>query len=278
MSELLDASIEYLGMGFHLLPLHGKRPVAQHWSWDDSVHGEVETDEDRAKLAEVFDDPYVTGVAILIPQHVLVADIDTDEAADLFIEYAGGVPNTRTAQTKNGLHLWFLAPGAESSIWLGDRVLLFKGFGGYVVAPPSRHFTDDTVTEQDGVYTWIGDDWRVIDWLPDGFERPMRAREVMSQHAPPPVIEPFPVVVGLGDKRWRFELHWPIDGLCRAIEEAPDGNQNNMIAWAALTCAENGVPYDVAMTQLLEAALRGNHPRSRAVTTIRSAYRRKGAR
>jgi hypothetical protein len=65
-----------------------------------------------------------------------------------------------------------------------------------------------------------------------------------------------------------------LDGLCRAIREAPDGNQNNMIAWAAMQARDEGVPFESAMPQLLAAAIEGGHPERRARTTIKGAYKR----
>lgn len=72
------------------------------------------------------------------------------------------------------------------------------------------------------------------------------------------------------DKVWDFNTV----GLERAIESAPDGNQNSVIHWAACVCRDEGVPADVAMERLLAAAKRGNHPRKRAYDTIRGAYKR----
>ena len=230
VTELTDAVAEYLSLDLHLLALKGKRPNPRYhsvnedgvgWSWERSIWGVPESDEERSALDEVFTHPSTTGVAILIPQHVYVADVDTDEAAALFEEYAGGVPETRTAKTPHGLHFWFLAPGAMSNVWLGGRTLLLKGFGGYVVAPPSRN-------EEGEQYAWLGD-WHIIDWLPDNFSSPLAARDALTVENPvTPQIEPYVKVICLPGKRFYTKRVWPIEGLCRAIEEAPDGNQNNL--------------------------------------------------
>jgi hypothetical protein len=269
-------------LGHHLLALQGKRPHPKYheeWDWDNSIHGAPETAEEHQALISVFRDKTVTGLAILIPEHVLVADVDTEAAAALFVELAGGMPDTVAAQTKNGLHLWFLAPGADGSLWLGDRTLLFKGFGGYVVAPPSAHF--DEHGEQDFTYTWIKPMGGAagFDWLPDGIAARARAERALSagkpavEHGNPVSMEPEII-----DGRWTGR-GWgvlDIEGLRQAIIHAKDGNQNNVIYWAACTARDEGVAYEDAMTQLLSAANEGHHPIERAKSTIRGAYKVRG--
>lgn len=280
MNSLTEAALDYLERGHHLLALTGKRPNPRYhgkdadgnggWSWDMSIHGVPETDEEREALASVFADPTTSGVAILIPEHILVADVDTEEAAALFMELAGEVPETVTAKTTKGLHVWFLSPGADASRWVGGRKLLFKGFGGYVAAPPSAHLDDKGV--QDGVYTWLRDFDSGIDALPAGIEERMRFERALDATAP----------LKTGDTGRFMVVDWPklypsyhIEGLCKAIVHAPDGNQNNMIAWAAMQARDEGVPFEVAMPLLLAAAIEGGHPRERARATIKGAFTRR---
>ena len=100
VNDLTEAALGYLRLEMHLLALTEKRPNPRYhskgeddevgWSWDKSIHGWPETDADLHALEEVFTHPSTTGVAILIPMHVLVADVDTEEAAVLFAELAGG--------------------------------------------------------------------------------------------------------------------------------------------------------------------------------------------
>jgi hypothetical protein len=278
MHDLTRAAISYLAAGHHLLALTGKRPNTKYhqgWDWDRSIHGLPESAEDEDRLNDIFADKTTTGVAILIPENVLVADIDTEAAASLFQSMSDEVPNTQTGKTPNGLHLWFLAPGANGSQWLGDRTLLFKGYGGYVVAPPSAHFNE--YGQQDGVYEWIGG-WGVIDWLPEKIDERLKAQRALTATEPVKTSEggAFLFVPTDEDGRWTGQGWgaWHIEGLCRAIIDAPEGNQNNMIAWAAMQARDEGVPFPTAMTQLLAAALEGNHPKHRAEATIRGAYKR----
>lgn len=287
MNDLTFAALDYLGRGHHILALTGKRPNTRYhgkdadgnggWSWDLSIHGYPESDEEVAALAEVFEHPSTTGVAILIPPHVLVADVDTEDAAVLFMELAGAVPDTVISKTPNGLHLWFFTPGETAGMWLGGRTLLFKGFGGYVAAPPSAHFSSDGVV--DGVYEWVASFDDGMDSLPAGIEERLRFEKALSALSPVKTMDSgtFAVVPTDDAGRWTRKLwpSWHIDGLCRAIREAPDGNQNNIIAWAAMQARDEGVPFDIAMPLLLTAAVDGGHPRERARATIKGAFTRK---
>ena len=294
MTSLSDAAGEYLRAGLHILALEGKKPNprvhGESWSWADSFWGAAESASDVAQIERAFDFSRsgTTGIAILIPPDFLVADVDTDRAAQLLVDLGyTGTDETVAATTKNGIHIWFWWPGAERNRWLGDgqqpdpsRTLLFKGFGGYVVAPPSKHF--DSAGREDGDYAWISPlvvngMLQMPDTLPAGAGTKMRVadqwaamkpdKEQMSHFTMTPVE-------GLQWWQWPVDRTYAMEGLERAIENAADGNQNNVIHWAALTCKEEGVPYDVAMERLLAAAERGNHPRNRARDTIRGAYKR----
>src|SRR3990172_5705138 len=156
MTPLTEAAAEYVGAGLHVLALTRKRPNGrfhEEWSYENSIHGTIQSDADIEGLEAVFGHASTTGVAILIPPAVLVADVDTEEAAALFLELAAGLPDTPVGKTPNGLHVWYHVPAADGTVWLGGRTLLFKGMGGYVAAPPSRHFDEDG--KEDCVYTWI---------------------------------------------------------------------------------------------------------------------------
>lgn len=282
-SDLAIAAADYLRGGYHLLLLRGKRPHTKYhkeWDWDNSIHGDPM--KAGQSLWDALADPTVTGIAILIPEHVLVADIDTHEAAQLFRDLAGDIPrDTAIARTTKGLHVWYVAPGAKASRWLGDRSLLFKGFGGYVAVEPSAHFTDDTLTEQDGSYQWLSPLTDGLAFLPEGISAMFAAADEMQALLPKRDHDDdmTRIELQLADGKWTGEMWptWHMDGLAHAVETAKDGNQNNMIHWAACVARDGGVPYEVCMDILLAAALKGNHPKARAVSTIRGAYKRSRA-
>jgi len=294
-TPLQQAALEYIQAGLHILALNGKKPNGrvhgESWSYADSFHGAVDPAakaEYDALHASFSEKKGTTGIAILIPPGLYVADVDSDRAAQLLLDlgFEAG-EDTIATQTKNGLHIWFWHPEAGQNRWAGDgqepnpgRTLLFKGLGGYVVAPPSLHFADDGTV--DGTYTWvqplvIGGMLQMPDVLPSGVAARFKAEDQFN--ATKPDKEPmtsFTVTPSDGVPWWQWERVWDFQttGLERAIETAGEGNQNNIIHWAAMTCREEGVPLEVAMERLMAAAERGNHPRNRARDTIRGAYKR----
>jgi len=296
MTPLQQAAIEYLQAGLHILALSGKRPNGrvhgESWSWDDSFFnddGMPLTDLDYAAIEQAFSEAKgTTGIAILIPPDFLVADVDSERAAKLLKDLGfQKTDDTIVAQTKNGLHIWFWWPGADRNRWVGDgqepdpaRTLLFKGLGGYVVAPPSAHF--DNAGVEDGSYRWgtsIVEDGHIImpDLLPAGAQERFALDDQFSETTPPKeAMSSFTLVPAKGVPWYLWEKVWSYntEGLEKAIENAADGNQNNMIHWAACVARDEGVPLNVSMDRLLAAATRGGHPRNRARDTIKGAYKR----
>ena len=269
------AAADYLRSGYRLLALRGKRPnpvFHEEWSWDRSVRGDPTGHE--ADIEAIFDHPSTTGIAILIPENVLVADIDTEEAAALFKDLAGDPKDTAIGRTVNGIHVWYVAPGEAASRWLGGRTLLFKGFGGYVAVEPSKHFAEDGT--EDGEYRWLTPPEQGYDFLPEGIAAMLKADALRDAMKPEAESDFMSIQLQLKDGKWTGEMWptWNMDGLVRVIRDAAEGNQNNIIHWAACTARDGGVPYEVSMEVLLAAALEGHHPRSRAVSTIRGAYKR----
>ncbi len=293
MTDIQDAAFRYVSAGLHILALTGKKPNGrvhgESWSWDDSFHGVPKLDEQVAFNDCFSEAKGTTGIAILIPEHFLVADVDSDRAAQLLLDLGWKhEPKSIIAKTKNGLHVWFYWPGADRNRWVGDgeqpdpgRTLLFKGFGGYVVAPPSLHFAEDGTV--DGTYEWV----RSLvsssatlyepDDLPAGVVEKFKMADLFDATKPDKdTMTTFTMEPQDGVPWWAWPKTWDYQtsGLEKAIETAADGNQNNIIHWAAMTCREEGVPYEIAMERLLAAAVKGGHPRQRARDTIKGAYKR----
>lgn len=293
-TELQVAATDYIAAGLHILALTGKKPNfrvhGESWTWDDSFHGEAASLAEVDAVWDAFSQRKgTTGIAILIPPDFYVADVDTDRAAELILALGWQRSDDSVVSlTKNGVHIWFCMPGADRNRWVGDgqepdptRTLLFKGLGGYVVAPPSLHFADDGTV--DGTYEWAfsivlpSGGIAMPDLLPEGVRRKFilndqltglkTEKDAMTSFSMTPVE-------GVPWYEWPKVWDYQTAGLERAIESAADGNQNNLIHWAALTCREEGVPYEVAMERLLAAAIKGGHPRARARDTIKGAYKR----
>jgi hypothetical protein len=273
VTDLVAAAHDYLAAGLEIIALTGKRPnTAFHpHGLTDAMSGIPENEDDDNLIRMVFTHPKTTGVGILIPEHVFVADVDSEEAAKTLMSCTSGLPDTAVAKTRNGLHFWFVSPHTGGSIWV-DKLLL-RGRGSYVVAPPSEH-------PDGGTYQWIGTlvdpesgMLTGLDWLPALFEAHLAAS--LKAAAEKPEHDPVYRTVLRDGKIFRELDPDALGGLKHAIIKAEDGNQNNVIAWAAMTARDEGIPIDTAMAELLAASIEGGHPEARARETIKAAYRRR---
>ena len=269
MSDSLAAAAqEYLTAGLSIIALDGKKP-ATRWHPHgllDAMSGTPESDADKAIVREVFDSGTVTGIGILVPANMAVADIDSDEAADQYMALAGELPVTPTARTRHGLHVWFLAPGMERTRWVGK--LLLRGPGSYVAAPPSAH-------PEGGQYEWItpltvNGVITGIDWLPDGIGQAMDAAEAVEQRA---AIDRTPITRMVIEDGQLFSRP-VIDALVARVETAGIGERNNILAWAVMCARDEGVSREIAEGTLGGAAVAAGLSDREVRTTIRAAYRR----
>lgn len=278
MRDLLEAAAEYLNAGLPIIALAGKQPNTEKHKrgLTEPISGSVDGDEDLGILREYFEHPDTTGIGLVIPEHLVVVDIDGEEGARQWRDLVGPdavTPDTAVAKTGRGLHLWFWTPRIQGSAKLGPKLDL-KGRGGYVAAPPSRH--------PDGhIYEWLDPlviDGRImVDALPDPIERKLAVADQIRDefHVERPVYTLYQLTL----EGRKFRLHTescppPIDGLVKFLAESVEGNRNNALAWAALQARDEGVTLEVAMRDLGGAAQAAGLSAQEVRTTIRSAYRR----
>lgn len=271
-SPLAEAAAEYLNLGLSVIALTGKMPngrVHRH-GLHEPIVGPVENDSDWSLLADAFDHPETTGVAIVIPYPYVVVDIDGPVGAEQWVELVGGMDldgATWVAQTARGLHLWYACPTPTGTIVLGDK-LDMKGQGGYVAAPPSAH--------PDGpIYEWLS--------APSASEPPKEVPEQLARRIEDHV---FDRDMAMESKRIRSVAWGPKyvpgdtvffaqashDALIEGMKTAADGNRNNYLHWAAATLAEEAGS-DEEFELLAKTALAGGLDSVEVKRTIRSARR-----
>ena len=164
MDTLVEAAGRYLVAGLSLIAVSGKLPNAKYHrhGLNDPFAGDV------SYLEQVFGDESTTGIAVVLPNQVVVVDIDGEEGAQQWAKLAerhgfDPIPDTATARTGRGLHLWYLNAGDVPNGALGTK-LDVKTQGGYVLVPPARH-------PSGAVYEWLiplveGSRVVNIDWYP----------------------------------------------------------------------------------------------------------------
>jgi hypothetical protein len=166
---LLTAALAYARHGIPVLPVHTPGP-AGGCSCDQGVrcerpgkhprlrHGLTEASTDPRQIELWWSHWPTANIGLRTGIAMDVADVDSTEGREGLLHLLGGTmpPGPRVRTGGGGWHFWFRPTG------FGNRVRLlpgldWRGVGGYVVAPPSRHLRGD--------YRWLH---RPGDALPTG--------------------------------------------------------------------------------------------------------------
>ncbi len=166
------------------------------------------------------------------------------------------LPETLTARTPGGYHLWFTIPadlplrGRLSGIDGAD----VKGPGGYLLAPPSPHPSGSR-------YAWHL-------FAPIAAAPPWLVNLLRQPEPPPPPTGCLPTGLQC------------IAGPVRAVAEAAKGERNRVLFWASCVLGEHVAAGRVALDEgraaLLTAAAQAALPPVEAARTLRSGLRRTG--
>ncbi|MER5887266.1 bifunctional DNA primase/polymerase [Streptomyces sp. NPDC001941] len=232
-------------------------------------HGIHDATTDEEAVRDLFAyAPWATGYGIACgraPHHLVGIDLDVKNDVDgiahfdrLAAEHGFSVPPTVTVATPSGgRHLWLTAPAhapvPNSAGRLAPGVDV-RGSGGYLVGPGSLtvrgHYTLAPGTEGHALAA---------------------APPVLLQLLAPPRPAP------------RAAASLPLSGhqsvaLVRFVLDAPDGQRNDRLYWAACRAHGSSDPAPLAAA-LIEAALHIGLPEPEARATVASAARRtRGAR
>lgn len=206
-----------------------------------TAHGKDDATTDVEQVTEWWRRWPWANVGIRPPAGVIVLDVDPRHGgASALLNLTrqhGQLPQTLTARTGGGgFHIW-LAYGGRTRGHL-CRGVDVKNNGGHLVAPPSQHISG-------GRYEWVTG-------LPTA-PAPRWVRRILDP--PRPVTVP---VARIGGR---------IDGLVRYVTEAPEGERNKRLYWAACRAHESGL--DTA--PLVAAAVAGGLPERGAQNTADSA-------
>jgi hypothetical protein len=265
---LIEAAHDYLSRGLRVIALTDKMPNGKvhRKGIYDCLTGETP----RALLNEAFAHPKTTGIGILTGFPLYVVDIDGEEGARTYHDLvAGEISYTPTATTGRGMHLYFMSEHDFPTQKLGEK-LDFKGAGGYVAAPPSRHPSGHT-------YEWIispaESAWAELPYALRGYllkASILRGQRLITKEAnrrvPHKALE--------DGQLWNtgFSIAGPI----RKLQETAPGERNAMLFWAACTILEDGASED-EMEELYDAALACGLDTQESKRTIQSAVKRIGA-
>jgi len=268
-----------------------RRCRAGHAGWEQRAT----TDPARITRAWTSGQPYGVGIACG-PSGLLVVDLDAPKpgddqpppkwaelvtangvrtGADMLAVLADAasarVPATYTARTiSGGLHLYYAAPAgarlgntAGSLGWLVDT----RGWGGYVVAPPT--------TIAGHAYEVVDDrpPAPLPDWLADLLKDPQRPAQgpATAGVADGPPVSP---------ERLDRYVAAAVAAECRKVTDAHPGGRNHALFCAAVALGQlvagGALPEDTARAALLGAAAghvaAGGFTAAEAEATIRSGF------
>ncbi len=219
---LLTTALAYARHGIPVLPVHtpaddgscscGRDPCDRAGKHPRLRHGLTEASTDEARIARWPE----ANVGLRTGVVMDVADIDSAEGWDGLRHVLGGVtpsgPQVRTGG--GGRHFWFRPTGYGNRVGLLPG-LDWRGRGGYVVAPPSRH-----ASRVD--YRWLTrptDD--PLPAVPPALRELIAGPAEMPGHPPVPIAHP--------DRYAAAALEAEADRVARA----PAGTRNDTLNRAA---------------------------------------------
>lgn len=235
---MIEHALAYARAGLPVLPLlpRGKAPACAHGK-DDAT-----TDVDR--ITRWWSQRPECNIGMRPPRGLVVLDVDTQHGgpgtlAALFDRY-GSLPATWMARTgQGGQHIWLRAEGpCRGTLGLGIDV---KTHSGYLVVPPSVHPNGSR-------YEWLNSN-------PIAYA-PAWLRSLIAP-AKPRVVTP----AGRSASG---------SGLVNAVRNAPQGQRNRVLYWAACRAAEQNALGQLR-AELAAAAMDNGLPASEVENTLNSA-------
>lgn len=138
---MLAFALEYAKAGYKVIPVAGKRPT--------TPNGKDDASSSAAVITAWWTSNPEAGIGVLIPDDVVVVDIDSKDALAAFDSFGFSLPATIKAKSKRGFHFWYRRTGTAEAI---RRINVMPGVdllvNGYVVAPPTPYISGN------GSYEW----------------------------------------------------------------------------------------------------------------------------
>lgn len=231
MATILSSALEYLGMGFSVIPImpRGKLPQANvlpgygesKASWEQFQH----TPPSDITVMEWFADRPRLNLAIVTGKvsNLVVIDVDNEQGLEQYRLWHGGHGvKTTWVHTGKGFHFYFNYP---DGVEIRNRTHWREGIdiradGGYVLAPPSIHPSGRQ-------YTWGRSE--TAPHIDERADLPSQLLDLLvdTKHERPAFK---PVQPTLGSPLSRFLFN----SFMHELAKAPQGDRNNVlnvVAW-----------------------------------------------
>ncbi|EEW49124.1 bifunctional DNA primase/polymerase domain protein [Corynebacterium efficiens YS-314] len=215
---LPTAARRYAQLGFKVGPLNGKVPLTPNGFKDFTT--------DLAQVQAWWEKWPGANIGATPPKGMVVLDIDPRNGGwDTWVELGGlEVPDTLMMLTgSHGLHYWFTLPYSGDVRGTAGEGVDVKTHTGYVVVPPSVHPT-------------TGMHYLIAHWC-----TPVVLPTWLRAHVYKPLPKPVQARrVQLGES--------PGAGLVATVEQAGEGQRNNVLHWAACRALEDGLDLTAELT------------------------------
>jgi hypothetical protein len=259
--RFIDGALPLIELGWAVFPLApgSKIPAI---SKKQGGQGVLDASKDRAQIeqwARRFPHANV-GIACGAVSGITVIDFDPKGGSVETVRQMKALgrefkPTVSVRTPSGGWHLYY----AYLSWATNSKSLLGKGIdvrttGGYVVAPPSR-------LDGGGLYRWhLAPLGAEIARMPIWASMALKPREEAA----------FIRKEGIHD------ADAALTGLARFVENAPSGQRNSCLYWAACRAAEGGYADEATQHMLAQAAAAVGITMKEALKTIGSAFKRRG--
>lgn len=258
MAGLYVEALEYAANGYKIFPLNGKVPYTKNGFHDavtiDENDGQSAVDAEH-KIHEWWTRWPNANIGMVVPDKIVVIDTDPRNGDTTAI---GDLPSTYTVASgrgDGGMHRYYMRPALPdgctfTSTRLPEGVDL--KVSGYCVAPPSIHPNSGRA--------YLAIPLPVVP-LPERITDLIIRRPAPKTYTPP--TSPWDLFGGGKSDG---------TGLIGSVAEAPEGNRNHLLYWAACTARDEGTLVDLT-DRLVEAAMSAGLPEFEARRTIASAER-----
>lgn len=259
---LLQNALELAAKNYPVFPVNGKVPLIKEWPEQATTEpAQVEAYWQESPRANI-------GLVTGFRSSVMVLDVDGmtgKTSLENLVSTHGNLPDTLTATTGRGWHLYFKYPTHQTIMndvgkKLGHGIDV-RGQGGFVVAPPSKHANGNR-------YAWLNPDYPIADppdWLV-GLLTQQPEKLIKS--------DPLPFIPSIASTKVERYVKAALSQAYGTVSACPQGKRNatlNAEAYSIGQLVGAGVlSYAEAESVLLDASQACDLPLREAEATIKS--------
>ncbi|MCE3234981.1 MAG: hypothetical protein K0Q50_1161 [Vampirovibrio sp.] len=257
---ILDEALKYAAQGWPVFPVNEKIPLIKEWP--------AKATTDEAQITAWWEEYPKANIGLVTGKRsgLLVLDVDGpmgEASLEALMQEHGNLPQTLTAATGRGWHIYFRYPNQQDiKNDVGKKLgqgLDVRGMGGFVVAPGSRHANGS-------FYAWIDTDAPLANppgWLLELLEHDSTDKQEIA-------LAPIPITTHKATHYGESAL----SQACNLVAQAANGTRNDTLNTQAYSIGQlvgsDALTYYEAETRLMDAAQSAGLSRREALATVKS--------